>query len=154
MLAQCDIKQLRRSGPGGQHRNKAATAIEFTHRPTGVMAEANEQRQQQANHSKALIRLRRRLALEIRCEPSDEPSDLWRSRCHKQKFAINPNHKDFPVLLAEALDRIYCDDCEVSKSARLMSITTSQLIKFLKLDHDAFELVNHRREKLGKRRLQ
>ena len=36
LIAECDIRRLRRSGPGGQHRNKVETAISLHHLPTGV----------------------------------------------------------------------------------------------------------------------
>ena len=60
LLAQCDVRHERRSGPGGQHRNKVATAVVLTHRPTGVRAEANERRSQAENHAEAVRRLRLR----------------------------------------------------------------------------------------------
>ena len=44
LLADCEERRLRRGGPGGQHRNKVETAVELTHRPTSVAAEANERR--------------------------------------------------------------------------------------------------------------
>ncbi len=66
LLAECDVKFVRRSGPGGQHRNKVSTGVVLVHRPTGVKAEAAERRSQAENRAVALFRLRVNLALEIR----------------------------------------------------------------------------------------
>ena len=49
LLAECEVRRLRRSGPGGQHRNKVETAVALRHLPTGVQAEANERRSQAQN---------------------------------------------------------------------------------------------------------
>ncbi|HYW80276.1 MAG TPA: peptide chain release factor-like protein, partial [Thermoguttaceae bacterium] len=66
LFEQCDMRRLRRSGPGGQHRNKVETAVVLTHRPTGISAEANERRSQAQNRNVAIARLRMNLALGIR----------------------------------------------------------------------------------------
>ena len=42
LLAECDVRFTRRSGPGGQNRNKVETAVILTHRPTGITAEASD----------------------------------------------------------------------------------------------------------------
>src|SRR5512136_1153675 len=83
LYAECDVRRLRRSGPGGQHRNKVETAVSLHHLPTGVRAEANERRSQAQNRSLALLRLRMNLALEVRRSvgPDYVPSPLWKSRC-------------------------------------------------------------------------
>src|SRR5262245_57085651 len=112
LVAECDLQRTRRSGPGGQHRNKVETAIVIVHRPTGISAEANERRSQFENRKAALFRLRLRLALEIRrgTTPPHQPSALWLSRCQKRQISVNPRHDDFPALLAEALDvLVACD---------------------------------------------
>src|SRR5262245_3474953 len=44
LLPACSFQRTRRSGPGGQHRNKVETAVIVEHKPTGVRAEANERR--------------------------------------------------------------------------------------------------------------
>ncbi len=36
----CEFRRTRRSGPGGQNRNKVETAIVLVHRPSGIVAEA------------------------------------------------------------------------------------------------------------------
>ena len=62
LLAQCEVQTHRAGGPGGQHRNKAETAIRLVHRPTGVVAEGKNQRSRAQNLAAALQRVREKLA--------------------------------------------------------------------------------------------
>jgi protein subunit release factor B len=50
-------------GPGGQHRNKTASAVRLAHPPSGLAVTATERRSQAQNRGQALRRLRERLAL-------------------------------------------------------------------------------------------
>ena len=144
LLAKCDVRRLRRSGPGGQHRNKVETAISLRHWPTGVCAEASERRSQAQNRSVALFRLRVNLALEIRrpCGPDYAPSPLWQSRCGGRVLKVSALHDDFPTLLAEALDVLADADADPKRAAALLGCTPSQLVRLLRLDPRALALVN------------
>jgi ribosome-associated protein len=62
LLAECREEFLVASGPGGQHRNKAATGVRLAHPPSGVVVTATERRSQAQNRGAALRRLRARLA--------------------------------------------------------------------------------------------
>jgi hypothetical protein len=148
LLAQCEEKHLRRSGPGGQHRNKVETAVQLRHLPTGVTAEASERRSQLENKTAAIFRLRINLALEVRQPPTENvpPSPLWQSRLRAGRIAVNPAHDDFPALLAESLDRIAVCSADVKSAAEKLECTMSQLVKFLKLEPRAFQLVNRWRD--------
>jgi protein subunit release factor B len=61
LLAQCDVQAHRASGPGGQHRNKAETAVRLVHLPSGVRVEGKDERSRTQNLRIALGRLREKL---------------------------------------------------------------------------------------------
>jgi len=156
LLAECDLRQLRRSGPGGQHRNKVETAVVLSHRPTGVRAEANERRSQAENRSVALLRLRLNLALEIRHSraSNETPSPLWQSRCRGGRIGVSASHEDFPALLAEALDAVSACDADVKAAAARLHCTGSQLVKLLKKEPRVMLLMNRWRGEHGLHPLQ
>lgn len=62
LLAECREEFFVGGGPGGQHRNKTASAVRLLHLPTGVLVTATERRSQAQNRAAALGRLRERLA--------------------------------------------------------------------------------------------
>jgi len=155
LLENCAARRLRRSGPGGQHRNKVETAVQLLHRPTGVSAEANERRSQAQNRAVALRRLRVNLALEVRSpRPDDQPpSPLWQSRCRAGRIVVATDHADFSPLLAEALDTIAACDADVKSAAAVLGCTPSQLVKLLQKDPRGLALVNAWRQERGLRAL-
>jgi protein subunit release factor B len=62
LLAECREEFFVASGPGGQHRNKAATGVRLAHGSSGAVVTATERRSQAQNRGAALRRLRARLA--------------------------------------------------------------------------------------------
>ena len=149
LLKDCRIQQTRRSGPGGQHRNKVQTAVVVEHQPTGVCGEASERRSQIDNRRQAIRRLRVNLALAIRKSmPAAVPRE-WSDRTQSRRIAVNPQHEDFPVLLAIALDTVWSLDFILPEASERLGISTSQLIKFLKLENAALTAVNKERKARG-----
>ena len=59
--ADIDIVPCRTGGPGGQHRNKASTAVRATHRPTGIVVVVDTERQFSQNRRLAVERIRQRI---------------------------------------------------------------------------------------------
>lgn len=155
LLAECDVVRTRRSGPGGQHRNKVETAIVVLHRPTGIRGEASERRSQAQNQSEAIFRLRVKLALGVRqpVPQPHEPSGLWQSRCHQGRISVNCEHADFPALLAEALDVVVQHGAELKGAAQDLDCTPTQLLHFLQLEPRALQSVNQERERRGLHKL-
>jgi hypothetical protein len=151
LLRQCDIAFERRSGPGGQHRNKVSTAVVIEHRPTGVRAEANERRSQSENRTVAAFRLRIRLAIEVRTprNADDAPSPLWQSRCRGGRIEINETHEDFPAILAESLDALHVAGLDPKTASQFLDCTASQLLKLLKKEPQAWARFQQERERLG-----
>ncbi|WP_027344868.1 peptide chain release factor H [Hamadaea tsunoensis] len=60
--ADIEFVPCRTGGPGGQHRNKASTAVRATHRPTGTVVVVDTERQFSQNRRLAVDLIRRKLA--------------------------------------------------------------------------------------------
>jgi hypothetical protein len=153
LLGQCDETRTRRSGPGGQHRNKVETAVILVHRPTGIGAEASERRSQAQNRTVALARLRLRLALEHRQPADDGPSTLWMSRVRNGRLAIAVGHRDYPTLVAESLDHLQAAGFRTADAATALGVTTSQLIGLFRRSAAVWTAVNAARGAAGLSRL-
>jgi peptide chain release factor len=59
--ADVHVVGCRTGGPGGQHRNKASTAVRATHRPSGIVVVVDTERQFSLNRRLAVQRLRRHI---------------------------------------------------------------------------------------------
>jgi len=151
LLKSCEVGRGRASGPGGQNRNKVETLVWITHIPSGVESHAGERRSQGENRHMAIKRLRLALAVEVRTGvPKGEiGSGLWKSRTRGGKIACNPEHVDFPALLAEAMDVVADAGWELKKPALRLEVSASQLLKLIKDHPPAMVRLNHERAERG-----
>jgi len=151
-LAQCELSFGRATGPGGQHRNRVETAVVFVHKPTGLEAGASERRRQFDNRIAAIKRLRLKVAVRARTTVDPEryrPSKLWASRRQGKQMSINPEHRDYPALLAEALDLLFARRYDVAGTAGILGISMSQLVKLIRHQRDAHRWMNEGRARCG-----
>ncbi|NBT13924.1 MAG: peptide chain release factor-like protein [Planctomycetia bacterium] len=149
LLAQTQVNVTKRTGPGGQHRNKVQTAVVLIHDPTGVSAEASERRSQQENRQVAIRRLRLRLALDHRTPAPGGPSPLWQSRVHGGRIVVAVTHDDYPALVAEALDHLAAHRLAMSETAAALGVTASQLAGLFRKEPQAWTVLNRRRAAAG-----
>lgn len=151
-LAQCEISTGRTGGPGGQHRNKVDTGVRMVHKASGIEVRATERREQRVNRSRAIFRLRLKLATRVRTATSRDrhkPSTLWAERRQGNKLPVNPSHKDYPGLLAEALDVIVARRYDVAGAAGVLGVSMSQLTRLVRHEKQAFAALNRGRESTG-----
>uniref|UniRef100_A0A2P2K5A5 Uncharacterized protein LOC105107329 isoform X1 n=1 Tax=Rhizophora mucronata TaxID=61149 RepID=A0A2P2K5A5_RHIMU len=131
LTRQCEMDTFKASGPGGQHRNKRESAVRLKHLPTGIIAQAVEDRSQHMNRASALRRLRTLLALKVRnpvnLDAYSPPPELLQilppkstirgSDCGPQ---IGPKNPKFVLGMQALLDIIFAVEGSVSEAAKLL----------------------------------
>ncbi|TDC40552.1 peptide chain release factor H [Micromonospora sp. 15K316] len=89
-----DVVACRTGGRGGQHRNKASTAVRATHRPTGIVVVVDTERQFSLNRRIALRRLRQRVEDGDEAARRDVVTDRW--RIHDELVRGDPTRVERP----------------------------------------------------------
>lgn len=150
LLADCSVDTYRASGPGGQKRNKTSSAVRIRHHPSELLVIAEESRSQHENKAKALQRLRRTIAIEIR-----EPVDLTRheltsSQDENGRFTfVTIKDERFWPCAGAVLDVIISTEGQISTAAELLKTTTGNLISFLEMEVHVWQFANQIRQRFG-----
>jgi hypothetical protein len=144
LLADCSVDTYRASGPGGQKRNKTSSAVRLRHGPSGVLVIAEESRSQHENKARALRRLRRDIALQIR-----EPFALLSA----MDWEVGRKDERFWPLAAGVLDAFDQATARVSTTAAELGATTARLIAFLQTDEKLWQRANEIRRSHGQKPL-
>jgi hypothetical protein len=151
LLKDCHQERYRASGPGGQRRNKVETAIRLHHRPSGLTAQAEESRSLEENRTRAIRRLRERMALELRApldldvpHPAPEFVEL---RGPRGGLSVNQRNRAYPIVVATVLDALEAAEGSYAKAARALGLTTSQVLRFLHSDPQVWRAVEQARRR-------
>ena len=165
---QCEFRAQRRSGPGGQHRNKTSSGVFLVHRPTDVGAEATERRSQVKNREVALQRLRFVMAVSVRTaspivpmvmpgeqassaahrpeapltfSPPTLESDL-RAKYHRADLRLGERNPDRPAVLALLLNDLWVAGGQPSLLCKPWKASTSQITKLIRSYAPALQWIN------------
>lgn len=153
---QCRLETGRVRGPGGQHRNRRDTAVRLLHEPTGVTAQAAEERSQRRNREVALMRLRQAIALQVRrpvpLETYTPPAELL-AILPGARGRLGPNHRDYWRGVQALLDLLVAVNGSVSETAARAGVSTGALSRLLLADPRLNRAVNAWRAGRGLRPL-
>jgi len=143
LLAQCRLDNYRGSGPGGQKRNKTSNAVRLVHEPTGLIVTATETRSLQENKSRAIKRMRLKLAAEIR-EPVDllkfSPPDWLLEIRHNHRLDVSHRHPYYAATAGLILDLFMVLGANPADVAANLGVSTTTVIKLLE-DEPMFWMV-------------
>ncbi|PZG11976.1 peptide chain release factor H [Micromonospora craterilacus] len=92
--ADVDMVACRTGGPGGQHRNKASTAVRATHRPSGIVVVVDTERQFSLNRRIALRLLRQRIERDDEALAHAAATARW--HVHDELVRGNPTRVERP----------------------------------------------------------
>ena len=155
LLADCEVDTLRASGPGGQKRNKTESAVRLRHRPTGLIAIAEESRSQAQNKARALRRLRKMLAVRLRgaVDPEEAPEAVVAAIDRKGRLDVGKRDVRYLPAVAAVLDVLAAHEGVLGDSAKQLGVTTGNLSTFITDDEDVMVEANRIREHFGLRPL-
>ncbi|CAO1946836.1 unnamed protein product [Urochloa humidicola] len=160
LMDQCEMGTFKASGPGGQHRNKRESAVRLKHRPTGIIAQAVEDRSQHKNRASALSRLRTLIALKVRrpinLEGYTPPVELLQILPLKSTIRgkdvgsqIGPNNSKFSPGMQALLDLLYAVEGSVSDAAKILGLSTGALSRLILSDDSLRTAANELRASKG-----
>lgn len=155
LLRGCERGSGRTGGPGGQNRNKVSTMVVLRHGATGLSAQAGERRSVRENLPVALRRLRLVLASAHRVGVPDGEARtaLWRSRVRGGRIVLSERHRDYPSMLAEAMDMLFACGLDERRAATRLGVTVTQLVRLVASHAPALAALNAARESRGKHKL-
>ena len=124
---------FKRSGNGGQKRNKTSSAVRVTLKDFDISAEDCTERSQKLNRSKALQKLRHKLAMSVRLEAKGELLTVYA-----------PSNDKYPLFLAGLLDILESVDFSFKECGSKLNLSSSQVEKLLRKDTALWQHVQNR----------
>lgn len=162
LLNECAVDTYRASGPGGQKRNKTSSAVRIRHLPTGLIVIAEESRSQHENRTRALKRLRQAFYLKLREEIPEEKlaggefarmQQFTEALDRQGRLHLSKKDSRFWPAVGIVLDVLQTTEARVSDAAKILGISTGNLIAFLQTSPKVWEQVNHLRAEFGQKPL-
>lgn len=130
-----DFDFFKRSGNGGQKRNKTSSAVRVVLKEYDIAAEDCTERSQKLNRSKALQKLRRKLAMTVRQEFADEALTV-----------VAPSNIKYPLFLAHLMDLLESVDYSFKECGLKLDLSSSQVEKLLRKDTALWQYVQSKRQ--------
>ena len=125
---------FKRSGNGGQKRNKTSSAVRVTLKQFEISAEDCTERSQKLNRSKALQKLRRKLAMNVRETFTDEVLII-----------AAPSNSKYPLFLAHLLDLLAEVNYSFKDCGLKIGLSSSQVEKLLRKDPALWQFVQQKK---------
>ncbi len=149
LLAECRLIPYKASGPGGQKRNKVASAVRLVHVPSDIAVTASGSRSQSSNKATAVSKLRRQIALQYREDRQQVPDAKQvkyllenRNRWKSERFHKEPQYWLGVSIL---LDGFCFLRCSLRETAQWLGISTGGLGTLLKSNSALRMRVNYYR---------
>ena len=149
LLADCRFDFFRGPGPGGQKRNKTSNSVRLTHLPTGLQVQAGESRSLKENKTRAIRRLKLKLAVSIRraIDPRFfEPPAWFGQVVQVGRLAVSHHNQHYARTAALVLDLLDLRRGSVGDAAKLLGVTTSSIVKFLESEPQLWAAANSIRQ--------
>lgn len=152
-LADCRFEAFRGSGPGGQKRNKTSNCIRLTHEPSGLHVIAGESRSQAENKSRAIRRIKLKLATDMR-HPIDprrfELPDWFAAVVMLGRIAVSHHNVHYARTAELVLDLLESRQGSIGDVAKLLGVTTSSVATFLQDEPQLWTAANKIRRTAGR----
>jgi len=149
----CRLEFYMASGPGGQKKNKTYSAVRATHIKTNISTLAEESRSQAENREKALKRLKKKIALNVRKDFLDAGFKVHPKAANlflKEGIEkINSRNRLYPLFCAVLLDAIYASKGKLRETSEMLNSSTGKLNKIICSDKELFVAVNRLRNSFG-----
>ena len=126
---------FKRSGNGGQKRNKTSSAVRVTLKELAISAEDCAERSQKLNRSKALQKLRRKIAMTVRQDISDEIITI-----------VAPSNDRYPLFLARLIDLLSSVNYSFKECGLKLNLSSSQVEKLLRRDASLWQFIQSKRQ--------
>jgi hypothetical protein len=140
------------SGPGGQKRNRVYSGVRLKHCQLPVTATAAEFREVHKNVAMAILRLRLQLVFFLFSADNKEMAAVMAESLPKAeelarvRVGASDQHWDYPFTLLLVLHLLLYFKGHISEVSALLKISTASVVKFLKKNKAAWQILQHYRQ--------